>query len=70
MSITSIITDVVFARIHQIFEKGILDWLNSFVGLGAEPFNCRESQLLKGFLPLFTHTYSCFMHFQHQLHDL
>ena len=33
--ITSIITDVVFGRLHQIFEKGILGWLNSLVGLGV-----------------------------------
>ncbi len=31
--ITSIVTDMVFERIHQIFEKGILGWLNSLLGL-------------------------------------
>lgn len=33
--VTSIITDIVFARLHQIFEKGILGWLNSFLGLAV-----------------------------------
>ena len=32
--ITSIVTDTVFERVHQIFEKGILGWLNSLLGLG------------------------------------
>ncbi len=32
--ITSIVTDTIFERIHQIFEKGILGWLNSLLGLG------------------------------------
>ncbi|MCE2402376.1 CvpA family protein [Candidatus Poribacteria bacterium] len=31
--ITSIVTDAVFERIHRIFEKGILGWLNSLLGL-------------------------------------
>lgn len=29
----SIVTDTIFERIHQIFEKGILGWLNSLLGL-------------------------------------
>ncbi len=33
--IISIITDIIFARINQIFEKGILGWVNSLVGLGV-----------------------------------
>ena len=32
--ITSIVTDMIFERIHRIFEKGILGWLNSLLGLG------------------------------------
>ena len=32
--ITSIVTDTIFERIHCIFEKGILGWLNSLIGLG------------------------------------
>jgi len=35
IAITSIIVDTVFERIHQIFEKGILGWLNSLLGLAA-----------------------------------
>lgn len=31
--ITSIVTDIVFERIHRIFEKGILGWLNSLLGI-------------------------------------
>ena len=31
--VTSIVTDTIFERIHQIFEKGILGWLNSLLGL-------------------------------------
>ncbi len=31
--IISIVTDIVFERIHQIFEKGILGWLNNLLGL-------------------------------------
>ena len=31
--ITSIVTDTIFERIHRIFEKGILGWLNSLLGL-------------------------------------
>ena len=32
--ITSIVADMIFERIHRIFEKGILGWLNSLLGLG------------------------------------
>ena len=32
--VVSIVADLIFARIHSIFEKGILGWLNSAIGLG------------------------------------
>ncbi|MCG9126477.1 CvpA family protein [Candidatus Poribacteria bacterium] len=32
--ITSIVIDTLFERIQRIFEKGILGWLNSVLGLG------------------------------------
>ena len=32
---TTIITDLIFARIHEIFEKGVLGWLNSLFGLAV-----------------------------------
>ena len=32
--ITSIVIDALFERIQRIFEKGILGWLNSVLGLG------------------------------------
>lgn len=31
--ITSIIVDLIFGRIHRLFEEGILGWLNSLIGL-------------------------------------
>ena len=31
--ITAIVTDILFERIHRIFEQGILGWLNSSLGL-------------------------------------
>ncbi|MDE0635068.1 MAG: CvpA family protein [Candidatus Poribacteria bacterium] len=31
--IISIVTDTVFERLHRIFEKGILGWLNSLLGI-------------------------------------
>ena len=31
--ITSIVVDLIFGRIHRLFEEGILGWLNSLVGL-------------------------------------
>lgn len=31
--VVSIVTDAIFERIHRIFEKGILGWLNSLLGL-------------------------------------
>jgi len=33
--VTTIIVDIIFARLHDIFEKGILGWLNSFLGLAV-----------------------------------
>ena len=33
MLITSIIVDLIFSRIHRLFEEGILGWLNSLLGL-------------------------------------
>ncbi len=35
IAITAIIVDTVFERIHQIFEKGILGWLNNLLGLAV-----------------------------------
>ncbi len=35
IAITAIIVDTVFERIHRIFEKGILGWLNSLLGLAV-----------------------------------
>lgn len=31
--IVSIIVDLIFSRIHRLFEEGILGWFNSFLGL-------------------------------------
>ena len=31
--ITSIVVDLIFGRIHKLFEEGILGWLNSLIGL-------------------------------------
>lgn len=31
--ITSIVVDLIFGRIHRLFEEGILGWLNSLIGL-------------------------------------
>ena len=31
--IISIIVDLIFSRIHRLFEEGILGWLNSLIGL-------------------------------------
>ena len=31
--VVSIVTDTIFDRIHKVFEKGILGWLNSLLGL-------------------------------------
>ena len=33
MLITSIIIDLIFGRIHRLFEEGILGWVNSLIGL-------------------------------------
>lgn len=36
--ITSIVIDTLFERIQRLFEKGILGWLNSVLGLGIGIF--------------------------------